>query len=268
MIARGLEALGALVAEVEGAGGVTVVERDGVEFAIAEVVGEVDFVRVASAANLARTLRDPAVAAGFTPVAFGGFDLLREEWHDKPLEDGWLVDALDEAEALDGATILAGRILEEQRFGDVEVRPSGPDGRALQPTDGGFLPEVDEPAPIDQMRLLFTEPEAVVFVPTTSPWQVPVVLDWDGGGPSPSEHAAIWRLWHERFGAVPLAMEANSLTLQVPAPLADPSDALALAVEHLAYNSELMEGTSYNVDSVDGLAACLLRWPVWQFCWD
>jgi hypothetical protein len=112
-----------------------------------------------------------------------------------------------------------------------------------------------------------TEPAVIALVPTTLPHEVPAYLRFGGWNACPSAevHVALFRTWHERFGAEPVVMAGDTVELLVRNPVAAREEALALAQLQYVYCNDIVD---QGVESIEALAATLLGDPRWFFWWD
>jgi hypothetical protein len=107
----------------------------------------------------------------------------------------------------------------------------------------------------------------VALVPTPRHWEVPAYLRFGGFNacPSPDEHVAIWRRWHETYGAELVGISHDVVEALVSRPPTDREGAMQLAQEQYAYCDDIV---SQGCGSISELAARLLDRPTWYFWWD
>lgn len=107
----------------------------------------------------------------------------------------------------------------------------------------------------------------IAMVPTSEPWEVGCLLRAQFGNSyiEPHEHAAVWREWYERFGAVPVSITSATVEFVVEDPPTTREAALDLALEHFAY---CQDDTEQGVGYIEALAATLLNGRIWHFWWD
>lgn len=103
------------------------------------------------------------------------------------------------------------------------------------------------------------------------------LIGWSGAinRRSAQQVSAVLRSWEERFGAVLAGLGFATLTLLVPHPPADESEALPLAAELAALCPDVlsedgpMDGFGYVAGgTVAGLARVLVDRPIWRLWWD
>ncbi|MFT3661239.1 MAG: DUF4253 domain-containing protein [Gordonia sp. (in: high G+C Gram-positive bacteria)] len=179
----------------------------------------------------------------------------------------------------------------------------GPDDRtftAQQVLDGSFrgdlydaLDEDDEFEPelrftvladavdgpdADPAEIGFDEPGALLLVPADRPANTVRELGWYG----PANHdlvgepvSAVLRSWEDRFGALPIAIAFDTLTLFVPRPPrrseegandggANDDRLRLLAAEHYAFCPDNIDQGLAADDYIEGLNT----WTHWAFWWD
>jgi hypothetical protein len=126
-----------------------------------------------------------------------------------------------------------------------------PNNRFSIPYDGG------EPRPAILLGL----------VPTQTCWHVPAILRYGGWNacPPPQEHAALMKHWLERYEAEVVGMTRDVIEMRVGRPPTTRDEARGLARQQYSYCTDIV---SQGVETVDALAACLLRGRVWYFWWD
>jgi hypothetical protein len=107
----------------------------------------------------------------------------------------------------------------------------------------------------------------VLLVPTPDGWRVPAYLRFGGWNecPEPAVHVAFLKRWHERWGAELVALGSDTLELAVLRPVLDREEALILADEQFLYCFDLIV---QGAETLDRLAALLLRSTSWLFWWD
>lgn len=107
----------------------------------------------------------------------------------------------------------------------------------------------------------------IVIVPTEKSWEAPAYLKWGGWNscPPPEFHVAIFKEWHEKFGAEVAGMSIDTVNLRIVRPVANRDDALSLAKQQYLYcGDNVDQGTG----SISNLAATLIGQRWWFFWWD
>jgi hypothetical protein len=107
----------------------------------------------------------------------------------------------------------------------------------------------------------------ITIVPAPEPWMVPCYLHFGGWNdcPKPDEHAALFKYWHEHYGATVATMTYDTLEFTVSSPPETREDAIILAKQHVIYCADIgLEG----MGAIENYAARLLYAPVWHFWWD
>jgi hypothetical protein len=107
----------------------------------------------------------------------------------------------------------------------------------------------------------------VAKIPTAHTFEVPAYLKWGGWNacPVPQEHVAIWRYWHEKFGAEILCVTGDVIEATVARPPLEKEECYALAHEQFSYCEDIL---TQGVGSIDALAATVLGGKSWFFWWD
>jgi hypothetical protein len=106
------------------------------------------------------------------------------------------------------------------------------------------------------------------LVPVSRPADVVAVLGWQG----PANYfndvgplSAVLRSWEDRFGAEPIAVGFDTLTLGVRRPPATQPEALAVAAEHFAACPDIIE---QGFGSIGAYARAVRAQPTWSYWWD
>ena len=104
-----------------------------------------------------------------------------------------------------------------------------------------------------------------------------IAIGWRGAmnSRSPAQVSAVLRSWEDRFGTVLAGLGFATLTLLIPYPPGDESDALPIAAELAALCPDVLaedgpvDGFGYaSGGTVAGLARLLVDRPVWRLWWD
>jgi hypothetical protein len=110
----------------------------------------------------------------------------------------------------------------------------------------------------------------LALVPTKDSWQIPAYLPFGNFGdcPPPEVHVAIWKYWHELYGAKIQLMNRNRLEFQLHLPYDDDFDReearnLELARQGILYCPNLLRGELTSLDRVAAAAS----YDHWKFCW-
>jgi hypothetical protein len=106
----------------------------------------------------------------------------------------------------------------------------------------------------------------IALVPAAS-WEVAAWLGIGGWNecPSPHEHVALHRRWHERYGAEVASYTGDVVELYVTRPVADEAEAEAVAREHYIYCYDVVD---QGCGTMEVLAGSILGATVWYFWWD
>lgn len=208
-----------------------------------------------------RKLRSLVEVTGRWPVMLGGQESL--EMHEENLE---LAGAEDEGET--GAVLRKAGKLDAEGWLRREERKWS---RLLADYSKGDWPPVVSPMKLTIARDILTgEPCPEVFLallPTTVSWEAPAYLRFGGWNacPHPEEHVALFRRWHELYGAEIAGISTDVLEASVSRPPKDRESALQLAREQMLYCDDIV---TQGVGLLPGLAAHLLGSSAWYFWWD
>ncbi len=98
-------------------------------------------------------------------------------------------------------------------------------------------------------------------------WMAPCYLRIGGWNemPKAAEHAALFKLWQERFGATVACIANDVIEFTVERPPTTKAEALQLAEQQFVYCADIVH---QGVGSIEALAATLLNASVWYFWWD
>jgi hypothetical protein len=206
-----------------------------------------------------RQLRGLVDATGYWPVVLGSPDNAEmvsemhafDDFGPADLEPG-------AAAAFDLARWRSQRAAAYAEWGD---EPHGPW------LELGIEPSIDFTVDTDILSGQLLPTVVIGLVPTTSSWQVPLILKYGGWNecPPPMVHAAILRDWERRFGAELVALTGDVVELAVARPPTDREPALELAREQYLYCGDIVwQGTN----DLETLAAGLKGGSVWFFWWD
>lgn len=170
---------------------------------------------------------------------------------------GSVAEVLDEALQLDLEAWMAERRRSRPEHWDVAGVDRPWDGvcRPLTP----FVPAYNHRGePLDEVF--------IALVPAQEPWHVPAYLRSAGIGdlPRAAVQTALWRRWHERYGAEVITIADGCVELIVERPLANLQIAHELAVEQFIYSPDIIH---YGMATLGNLAAALITNRLWYFWW-
>jgi hypothetical protein len=116
-------------------------------------------------------------------------------------------------------------------------------------------------------------PEIILAkIPTTNPWELAAWVPMGGFNscPSPAEQVAVFRRWHEKYGAVPVLVTYDEweLELRGKEPVKENADAEVPAKEQFAFCYDIVMQAAKGYDSIRGLANQLRGSTFWYFWWD
>jgi hypothetical protein len=107
----------------------------------------------------------------------------------------------------------------------------------------------------------------LALLPTTNSWEAPAYLYYGGWNecPNPEEHVAMFKHWHEKYGAEVFALAGDVVELYVARPVTTPKAADELVKEQFVYCTDIVhQGTN----TLHGLAKEVLQSSGWFFWWD
>lgn len=106
------------------------------------------------------------------------------------------------------------------------------------------------------------------LIAATDGYLVPGLLTWTGAanhGLEPSDHVAILKYWHERYGVELVTLGWDVLELSVLRPPTDAQTAMAVAEEQWWYCPDIVD---QGAETLDALAAVQVSGHRWYFWWD
>lgn len=135
---------------------------------------------------------------------------------------------------------------------------------------GEWPREIRKQGPSLRKELLARDQNAEVIIgvlPVWDRWQIPCLLNYGNWNacPPPEVHAALWRRWWEKYGAVASWIGHSELEFSILRPLSSNDEALALAREQFLYCPDLVHQT---YGTLENLAASLVGARDWGFWWD
>ncbi|MDR2189424.1 MAG: DUF4253 domain-containing protein [Azonexus sp.] len=109
-------------------------------------------------------------------------------------------------------------------------------------------------------------------IPTAAPWELAAWVPMGGFNdcPSPAEQVAVFKRWHEQYGAVPdlVTYDVWEMELRGKQPVNDNAEAETLAKAHFAFCYDRVMQVSEEWTSIRGLASQLKNSTTWYFWWD
>jgi len=204
-----------------------------------------------------RELSQAGPREGFFPLIIPVSGLLAETL-DIALEESDLL------ESPDGPQIIRDQILAEARQTDpvTILRPLGDGdfGEYLpgQP-DNVFRAYMDGGVPYEEVL--------IAKIPAKAPWELPAWVPMGGYNecPAPESQVAVFRYWHENYGAVPVSATNAIWEMHVPRPPQTEAEAMTLAAGQYAFCQDIVsQGTA----TVGALAGLLKGANAWYFWWD
>jgi hypothetical protein len=110
----------------------------------------------------------------------------------------------------------------------------------------------------------------IAKIPAGNPWELAVWVPMGGfnGCPAPEEQAAVFKYWHEKYGAVPAVVSYDIWEMKAEKPPLTYGAAETLAKEQFAFCPDIVYQAGGGWDSIRGLASQLKNSAVWFFWWD
>ncbi|UXH79398.1 DUF4253 domain-containing protein [Roseateles amylovorans] len=191
------------------------------------------------------------------PVMLGGPEQLERLQEAMAFNEATPEEILAEAAALDPMEWLQEREQAEDDFYEIEA--------ADWPED--TAPATALTTPIDMVSGEPLDEVYIAVLPARTSPEAAALLKIGGWNDCPQahEHAALWRSWSERFGAEVACIADDVVEFTVARPPQTREDALALAREQFIYCSDIVY---QGCETLEALAASLLKSPVWFFWWD
>lgn len=179
-------------------------------------------------------------------------------------------DIIAKASSLDFPdAIFAMRKLAREQF--AKAYPQYADEIEFEPTLGEWPVRASPSPELTVHRDALTEKIAdrvhIVIVPTTNGYEVPAYLAWGGwnDNPMPEYHVAALRSWEKRYGTELVGITSDVLNLRSSNRPKNREEAIALANEHYAYCSDIVD---QGAGTLSELAASYLKSDWWYFWWD
>lgn len=108
---------------------------------------------------------------------------------------------------------------------------------------------------------------AVARLQVRAPWEIPAYFQHGGWNdcPMPEVHCAVWKDWHEKYGAHIVGVSHDIIEAVVERPPMEPEEAMRLAWQQYLYCTDRVD---QGAESVVNLAAELFLAGTWYFWWD
>ena len=214
-------------------------------------------------------LTEQGKAEGFYPLLILPEDSLMdalecaledEDLEDTPEDIAALRDKiLQDAEGIDPKAFLDERLAEMwEQYDDIDLKGAF---KEAKPTEC-FFSHMDDAKP---------HPELIIAkVPAKHPWELPAWLPMGGFNecPAPAAQVAVFKRWHEKYGAVPAVASGSNWEMELTKPPLTDEDAEALAEEQFAFCEDIVVQANAGWDTVRALASSLKGSKTWYFWWD
>ena len=117
--------------------------------------------------------------------------------------------------------------------------------------------------------LLYNSRQEVIIakIPTENPWELAAWIPMGGYNacPMPEEQAAVFKYWHEKYGAVPADITYDVWEMMLTRPPVTDEEAETLAKEQFAFcEDSVFQGAQ----TIRRLASFLKNSTTWFFWWD
>lgn len=147
------------------------------------------------------------------------------------------------------------------------TRAQEPDYYEASGPEAPSAPMVQLTSVRDTVSGAFLSEVVIALCNVNHPWEVAAVLRPGGWSecPDASVHFAFFKRWHERYGAVPVAMTDDVIEFTVARPPQTAGDAMSLAEEQFVYCADIVH---QGVQSLSTLASLLRGGKRWFFWWD
>lgn len=229
----------------------------------------------ADAVPLWRRLRALVETTGCWPLILGSREDV--EMHLESLEDmgSGSAEILERAAALDPEKWLA------KQFAEIDAEADAADAEAWDEEMAEYLEEMGDSAPAldgEEESDDFTIPREILtgkplpevhlaLLPTEHGWESAAYLRFGGWNacPDPEIHVALWRRWHQLYGAEPVGNTHDVIEAHVERPPTDEDAAMVLAREQYWYCGDIVD---QGCGSLTRLATILQNRATWYFWWD
>ena len=168
---------------------------------------------------------------------------------------------LREAEDVNVQAFLDARLAEYiEMHGDMDIVGEF----KLTEPDGCFYCHID-------MLKRRPHPEILIAkIPAKHPWELAAWVPMGGFNdcPSPAEQTAVFKYWHEKYGAAPGVVTYDNWEMELTEPPMTNEDAEALAKEHFAFCYDVIMQAGKGQDTIRARASALKSSTTWYFWWD
>jgi Domain of unknown function (DUF4253) len=214
-------------------------------------------IEVVAGATALNRLQELRASAQGTPIILGGPEQFERVEECYGFVDSTPADLLAKAAELDLVAWLGEREQEDSEYFEIE--------EADWPEDGSINDALSAHLDI-RTRQPFDE-VYITVLPTRQSWEAACYLKIGGWNavPNAHEHSALWRYWEERYGAKVACIADDVIEFTVERPPQTREEAMELARQQYIYCADIVH---QGVQSVEALAATVLKAPVWYFWWD
>lgn len=117
----------------------------------------------------------------------------------------------------------------------------------------------------------YPHPEIIIAkIMTKNPWELAAWIPMGGFNdcPTPVEQVAVFKYWHEKYGAVPATVTYDNWELELSNPPMTDEGSEELAKEHFAFCFDAIAQTEEGWDTIRARAGALKGSTTWYFWWD
>jgi hypothetical protein len=174
---------------------------------------------------------------------------------------------LREAEQIDARAFLEGRLAallatyaDEDEWDDGPVDILG-EFRECEP-DGTFQSHMDGGKPVSEL--------IIAKIPAKNSWELAAWVPMGGFNecPSPAHQTAVFKYWHEKYGAVPAVVTHDVWEMELANPPMTDEDAETAAKERFAFCEDIVTQSGEGWNTIRALASILKGSTTWFFWWD
>ena len=117
------------------------------------------------------------------------------------------------------------------------------------------------------LQLASCEEILIAKIPAQNPWELAAWIPMGGFNscPAPEVQVAVFRYWHEKYGAIPALVTHDTWQMTLSKPPSNEEDAEVLAKEHCAFCADTITQGEVTIRE---LAGELKGSTVWGFWWD
>ena len=168
-------------------------------------------------------------------------------------------EVLQQAEGIDPQAFLQERLAGcWETYEGINIRG---DFKECKPNDC-FYSHIDGKKPYPEL--------IIAKIPAKHPWELPAWFPMGGFNecPKPAEQVAVFKYWHEKYGAVPGVVTGANWEMELTNPPMTDAEAEALAEEQFAFCEDIVVQAGSGWDTIRAQASTLKGSTTWYFWWD